>query len=768
MTVCTVWPVHNVPGWEGGADEEPGLYPVRPLVEALTDTYTTDAHFWPGEVSDDDGPCHELAPRVNKAALPHLKRLGGGVVFRSLWVDVDDPEAHKHKVPTTPEWRAAFDAAVQALPVAWSEGAAWYHSRGGARLGWVLSEAVQPDEYELLAAAVRRLLEPLGIRCDDAAPDWTRCLRLPRVVRDGEPLRYPMDLSRLEAGRLDVGMLRAAAQRPKTLLERIKSGEGVGSGGGYKLPESITENRNQELMKHAGHLRRKGLDADSIYHCLIGVVEERCEGWVPEPGELRRIADNAAKYAPPQGVTTEAQQAAAIPGTMTADGIALGSDAELSAKALAEYEPPGAPQLVFDRGELWRYDPARGVWAVLPQHVVQQLVRSWDGQAIVSDAKKPLKLRVSLRMTRDVYGMVCAARHAEGYFGANVEGLTMRNGFVRAGPDGVSLEPWAPEQRSTVAMPYEYTPGAQPRAFLSMLAGCFAPDGDEERDGKVQLLREWIGAALLGRATVYQQAVVLFGERASNGKSEVLRVIRALFPPDAVSAIPPQLFGDPVALVDLSKARLNMVGEMEEGEILQTAGLKSVIAGEQLRACQKYALAFTFTPAAGHVFSANALPSVRDKTDGFWRRWVVLPFNRRFSGGEVEREIGRRVIGQELGEIASWVVEGYAQLARRGAYEPTPQCLEALAEWRGNADNVAKWVAEHCTRGETWTPARELFHAWQRWALGGGYKVTLTEVTFAKRLRYLGIEDRKSSVAQYRLAPAPGVSSTLKVVRPAP
>jgi putative DNA primase/helicase len=198
---------------------------------------------------------------------------------------------------------------------------------------------------------------------------------------------------------------------------------------------------------------------------------------------------------------------------------------------------------------------------------------------------------------------------------------------------------------------------------------------------------------------------------------------------------------------ELANARLNAVSEVPDRAILESADFKAIVTGELVSARQPYKPAFTFACQAGHVFLANRLPATSDQSHGFWRRFVVVKFNRRFvSGGAKDtkdeapakgREALIAELKAELPGIWAWALEGARRLLARGRFELPVSHHEALAEWRRNADQVQDFVDSCCkpaAEASTWSRARLLYDAYRRWATGTGHRNILTERSFATRL----------------------------------
>ena len=273
-----------------------------------------------------------------------------------------------------------------------------------------------------------------------------------------------------------------------------------------------------------------------------------------------------------------------------------------------------------------------------------------------------------------------------------------------------------------------------------MLGSLF--DGDLDAADKVEALREFIGASLLGIASTYQRAFVFVGDGA-NGKSTILKIISALFSGELVTAISPQDMGQEYRRAMLSRSRLNIVSELPEADIMDSAAIKAIVSGDRITARAIRCDPFTFEPRCGNVFAANSLPSVRDSSDGFWRKWIVLEFRRTFAVSEQDTELADRIIATELDQIASWAIDSTEPLTARKHYTEPASSRAALAEWRSSADTVYRYLSERTKPGESWTPAQTLYRDYCQWCQRNGHK-NPSSAKFGRRLKSLRVEKKRT------------------------
>ncbi len=155
--------------------------------DAIKQTHETDAHavayYFP------DG---ERCPRIKLGDLSDLIDEGREPVLGWVFVDVDNPN-HKR---WTPDEAEAHWVGLKHNPTV--EGAGFYGTRGGYRLVYRLAEPLPVSVASSYITQFYAHLRNGGVPVDpECVERWNTLFRLPRVTRDGEPLKAFVDLSRL-------------------------------------------------------------------------------------------------------------------------------------------------------------------------------------------------------------------------------------------------------------------------------------------------------------------------------------------------------------------------------------------------------------------------------------------------------------------------------------------------------------------------------------------------------------------------------------------
>jgi len=283
----------------------------------------------------------------------------------------------------------------------------------------------------------------------------------------------------------------------------------------------------------------------------------------------------------------------------------------------------------------------------------------------------------------------------EKFFDRSTPGICFRNGFLDIADRSLDLREHSPKNRATFAVDADWNPGALCPAWDTILDDVFR--GDEDKSTKIQLLQEFAGAALGGVATQYAKALILLGG-GSNGKSTILQVIGGLFPDAVKMAQTPHDWVSQSAaynLVSLSRASINLAPEVSDKTVGRAEVIKAVVAGDPITARPIREMPFSFQPRTAHFFAMNELFQSRDNSEGFWRRFLILKFNRNFAQDATTTRTVESLVAEVLEQKAgvyAWALRGLQRLIDQGHYTHPDSSRQELTTWQEDCDPVAEWL----------------------------------------------------------------------------
>ncbi len=142
------------------------------------------------------------------------------------------------------------------------------------------------------------------------------------------------------------------------------------------------------------------------------------------------------------------------------------------------------------------------------------------------------------------------------------------------------------------------------------------------------LLEEMIGYSLY-RKNLMQVCFILTGE-GSNGKSTILNLIKRLLGKSNYTSLDLKELEDTFKPSELYNKLANIGDDISAKYLESSSIFKKVVTGESFIVQRKYAQPFELESYATQIFCANEIPQSHDRTDGFSRRIVIIPFNAKF------------------------------------------------------------------------------------------------------------------------------------------
>jgi putative DNA primase/helicase len=313
-------------------------------------------------------------------------------------------------------------------------------------------------------------------------------------------------------------------------------------------------------------------------------------------------------------------------------------------------------------------------------------------------------------------------------FNTNPDILNVRNGLLNI--KNRELTPHSPNYLSFIQLPVKLKPDADCpgiKKFLSEVA--------KEED--MLTIQEYLGNCLL-RHNKYARAIVLVGS-GRNGKSTLLALIKAFLGADNVSNHTLQaICEDRFALAGLHNKLANISSELPSKALVETGKAKSVIAGDNLEAEEKFGTPFSFQPYCKLIFSTNQLPQTSDKSKAFYWRWIILHFDKYFppdSPNTKPNILNELTTEEELSGLLNWALDGLRRLeANNGRFSYNADAEAIERDWERNSNPIQAFVEEQCEiESDNSVSKNELYECYLEFCKANHFK-SANDVHFARAL----------------------------------
>lgn len=262
--------------------------------------------------------------------------------------------------------------------------------------------------------------------------------------------------------------------------------------------------------------------------------------------------------------------------------------------------------------------------------------------------------------------------------------IHLKNGIYDL--DKKELRDFDPEIISTVQLPVKYDPEGECPKIKKFLSEVL-----DEKD--IPIIQELFGYCLLKDYFV-QKAFMFIGE-GSNGKSTLINLFKRFLGRENISNISLQdLCYSRFAKVALFGKLVNLYADIPKNPIKDTGTFKMLTGGDPIEAEVKFKQKRRkFTNYAKLIFSANQIPDVKDKSDAFFRRWIIINFPNKFEGENCDKKILEKITTEkEISGLFNWALEGLERLLERERFSYSKSTEEIRIDYEKKANSLKAFI----------------------------------------------------------------------------
>lgn len=239
-------------------------------------------------------------------------------------------------------------------------------------------------------------------------------------------------------------------------------------------------------------------------------------------------------------------------------------------------------------------------------------------------------------------------------------------------------------------IPVTYDPSAYCADLDKMLNKVFC--GDRE---VINLFEEMVGYCLIKHSR-YSKMFLCYGQ-GSNGKSTILDLLKTFLGQGNYSALSLEKVTNRFATAELENKLANIGDDVDNTTIRDSGTLKKISSGNTVTVERKGERPYKITPYATHIYSANTIPRSFDKTDGFYRRWLLIPFNAKFSADDEDYDpniVDKITTPEALSYLLNIGIRGAQRLIRVGHFTEPQSVKDALEQYKADNSTVLSWIED--------------------------------------------------------------------------
>jgi len=247
--------------------------------------------------------------------------------------------------------------------------------------------------------------------------------------------------------------------------------------------------------------------------------------------------------------------------------------------------------------------------------------------------------------------------------------------------------------------------------FWKYLKSSFVIDEDFRKDEFEAALE--VTASFLIKHQIDERAFMFLG-RGENGKSVLLEYIESLLGKDNLSHIQLHDISEDKFMSAKLEGKLgNIFADLEADELRHTGKIKAITSGEGIEVQRKYQEAFTLRPFSKLLFSCNRFPKVYDQSQGFFRRWIIVKWERDFENDPQRDEQLKNKLNsnqEEKNKVFSCLVYLAKKLLKGGKFTHSKEWRIIQKEWNSNADPIDDFVNNYIIDSDENKTVRETYH----------------------------------------------------------
>ena len=275
------------------------------------------------------------------------------------------------------------------------------------------------------------------------------------------------------------------------------------------------------------------------------------------------------------------------------------------------------------------------------------------------------------------------------------------------------LRPHSPSFLSVVRLPFPYDPAAPCSRWKTFLKQILPKKASR------RLLQEIFGYCLTPDMTF--QKFFMFEGAGGNGKSVVLNILTAMLGQDNVSAVPLEVFSAAHGLEQTLGKLTNITGDVGELDKVGEGVLKQFTGQDLIYFNPKYKQPFAAKATAKLIIATNVRPPFRDRSQGVWRRLMLLPFPTTIPERRQNRHLAEE-LAVELPGILNWAIRGAIRLRKDQQFEEPAESRAAKTEYQREVNPARQFLEEEYEEANMQVTLTDLYDKYTFFCQDNGYK----------------------------------------------
>jgi len=316
--------------------------------------------------------------------------------------------------------------------------------------------------------------------------------------------------------------------------------------------------------------------------------------------------------------------------------------------------------------------------------------------------------------------------------------INLQNGTFGISQKEQKLKKFNSKDFLTYQLPFEYKEGAKAPIFTRFLNDVL-PSIEKQK-----VLAEFLGYVFI-KSLKLEKALLLYGEGA-NGKSVFFDVISAILGKENISNYSLTNLTDSKGYhrANIKNKLVNYASEI--GKKLESETFKQLSSCEPIDARLPYGNPFIMEDYARLIFNTNELPIPPEQTNGYFRRYLIIHFDKTIPESKQDKELASKIIDKELPGVFNWILEGLKRILEQRNFTYSKEIEDSLNDYKLNSDTAKLYLKEeqYQKSNDKIQHLKFIYSNYRQFCFEDGYKA-LGKANFSKRLHSMGYQFGRDS-----------------------
>ncbi len=317
--------------------------------------------------------------------------------------------------------------------------------------------------------------------------------------------------------------------------------------------------------------------------------------------------------------------------------------------------------------------------------------------------------------------------------------INLKNGSLVLDERGATLKPFDYRDFLTHQLDFDHNPASVNHQFQQYL-------DDVLPNKETQKTLQQVAGYLFIKGLKLELTFFLYGAGA-NGKSVFFEVINGVIGSENISNYSLESLTDDKGYYRaMIKDKIVNYGTDIRLTKIDAGIFKTLASGEPIEARLPYRDPFMMTDYAKLIFNVNKMDSANvEHTHGFFRRFLVIPFNRKVPDHLQDKDLHKKILTNRAG-VLNWIIEGAEEVVKNRNIFISDECEEFKKQFMKETDSVAMFEEQYIKENLHGTfysqTVANSYLDYKSYCLDTGFK-PLGRNNFSKRMEAIGFQKCK-------------------------